>query len=92
MFHFFSLLIFVQRKSNHEVTNLMALSFYLQIVLSGLVFIVPIDLTNVWRYWIVTAHPLNRLFIFFMGICAGVLCIRIHQEDVYAFQSKVKDL
>ena len=65
----------------------MALSFYFQVILSCLVFTVgPWDLTP--KYWIGTAHPLFRLPVFFMGVCAGVLCNRIQQGDLDAFHSK----
>ena len=40
------------------------------------------------KYWIGTAHPLFRLPVFFMGVCAGVLCNRIQQGDLDAFHSK----
>ena len=41
------------------------------------------------NYWLATQHPVIRLPVFFMGICAGILCIRSKQGDFDAFQSKV---
>ena len=38
-------------------------------------------------YWLATAHPIIRLPVFFMGVCAGELCIRIQQGDIDACQS-----
>ena len=37
-----------------------------------------------------TAHPVIRLPVFFMGISAGVLCVRIQEGDLDAFLSKIK--
>ena len=84
---FFSLLVFAQKRSNHILTILMALSFYSQVILSCLVFH-DIFSDGLIKYWIGTAHPLVRLPVFFMGVCAGVLCIRIQQGDLDAFHSK----
>ena len=87
-FFSFSLLVFAQKRSNHILAILMALSFYFQVILSCLVFTVgPWDFMT--KYWIGTAHPLLRLPVFFMGVCAGVLCIRIQQGDLDAFHSKL---
>ena len=78
--------LFAQKRSNHVLAVLMAASFYLQLVLGCLVFTIgPFD----WglRYWIGTAHPIFRVPVFFMGVCAGVLCVRIQQGDINAFHS-----
>ena len=83
----FSLLVFAQKRSNHILTILMALSFYFQVILSCLVFH-DIFTDGLIKYWIGTAHPMVRLPVFFMGVCAGVLCIRIQQGDLDAFHSK----
>ena len=40
------------------------------------------------NYWLTTQHPVIRLPVFFMGICAGILCTRSKQGDFDAFQSK----
>ena len=40
------------------------------------------------NYWLATQHPVIRLPVFFMGICAGILCTRSKQGDFDAFQSK----
>ena len=39
-------------------------------------------------YWISTAHPLSRIPVFFMGICAGALCVRIQQGSLEALNCK----
>ena len=64
---------------------LMASSFYLQIAISMMVF----KASSLYElaYFPATAWPIIRLPVFFMGICAGVLCIRIQQGDVDAFHS-----
>ena len=41
------------------------------------------------NYWLATGHPLTRLPIFFMGICAGVICIRIQTGDLDALTRKI---
>ena len=66
----------------------MATSFFLEIVLgfsiAGLVGIFLGGKT----YWWSTTHPLSRLPVFFMGICAGVLCVRIQNGDLDALNRK----
>ena len=80
-------MLFAQKRSNYVVAMLMAGSFYLQVVLCCLIFtIAPID--GAAKYWIGTAHPIFRVPVFFMGVCAGVLCIRIQQGDFDAYYSK----
>ena len=86
---FFSLLVFAQKRSNYVLAILMAVSFYLQGILSVLIFhFAPVG--NFHRYPLATAHPLVRLPVFFMGVCAGVLCVRSQQGDIDAFQSMGK--
>ena len=41
------------------------------------------------QYWIGLGHPVSRLPVFFMGICAGLLCVRIQNGDIHALSSKV---
>ena len=41
-----------------------------------------------WNPWLITAHPLTRIPVFFMGMCAGVLCLRIQNQDLQAMQCK----
>ena len=41
-------------------------------------------------YWISTAHPISRIPVFFMGVCAGVLCMRIKEKDYEALNCKFK--
>ena len=57
----------------------MALSYYIQIIISVLGY--------GGHIWLGYANPMIRLPVFFMGICAGVFCIRIQQGDVDAFHS-----
>ena len=54
-------------------------------VISTLIFLL---LGTELGYWPATAQPIIRLPVFFMGVCAGVLCNRIQQGDIDAFQSK----
>ena len=45
-------------------------------------------------YWIATAHPMTRLPVFFMGICAGVICNRIqneYSEEMFYFIGRSSD-
>ena len=78
--------MFAQKRSNQVLANLIALSFYIQLLLSSLIFQVPNDVA---KHLFGTAHPVIRLPIFLMGICAGVLCVRIQQGDLDAFLSKI---
>ena len=86
--HFPALLVFAQKRSNKTLSIMMALSFYVQLIIGfALMFTIP-DSWGLLNYWISTAHPLSRGFVFFMGICAGVLCVRIQNGDLDALQSK----
>ena len=60
---FFSLLVFTQKRSNHVLAILMALSFYFQVILSCLVFIMLVP----WDYKI-TANILTAKSKTFCGI------------------------
>ena len=64
----------------------MALSFYLEI----LTFLMVTALTSDGEiiYWIGLSHPITRLPVFIMGICAGLLCVRIQNGDIHALDSK----
>ena len=44
--------------------------------------------TTEGAYWFSTAHPISRLPVFFMGVCAGVLCVRIQTGDLDALNRK----
>ena len=72
----------------------MALSFYFEMITGFIIMGLPINHLNPYpmpylvNYWLSTQHPISRLPVFFMGICAGVLCIRIQDGDLDAFQSK----
>ena len=82
------LLIFAQKQSNQRLAVWMASSFYLEIVvgfsISGLATLISPD----GAYWFSTAHPISRLPVFFMGVCAGVLCVRIQTGDLEALNRK----
>ena len=74
-----SLLMFAQRRTNHELFILIRVMFYLECCIGFMImFLVP---NSGLGYWISTVHPLSRLPVFLMGIFAGVLCIRINEGD-----------
>ena len=92
----YRLLVFAQKCSNQGLANFMALSFYFEVVTGFIIMTLPIDHLNPYpmpylvNYWLSTQHPVSRLHVFFMGICAGVLCTRIQEGDLDAFQSKIQ--
>ena len=61
---------------------LMALSFYLQVIVSILILIYANG-----YFGFATHNPIIALPIFFMSVFAGVLCTRIQRGDFDAFQS-----
>ena len=67
----------------------MALAFYLELVL-GMGILFGIKGEGEEGYWLATAWPPARLPVFFMGICAGVICIRIQSGDTNALESKFR--
>ena len=83
----FRLLVFAQNRSNHGLALLMATSFFLQIVLGFGIACLAHYLSGK-TYWWSTSHPISRLPVFFMGICAGVLCVRIQNGDLDALNRK----
>ena len=86
---FSSLLVFTQRRSNQTVANLMVLSFVAENMI-GYFLLVSLSMVNgTLAYFVSTAHPISRLPVFYMGVCAGVLCIRIQEGDIDAYQSKI---
>ena len=65
----------------------MALAFYFELVLGmGIMFGMSRDEPN----WSATSWPPLRLPVFFMGVCAGVICTRIQSGDTTALESKFK--
>ena len=82
--------MFAQKRSNQWLAYLMAMSFFLEfflaLILTLLSWVGLLD--GQVSYWLATAHPLSRLPVFFMGICAGVLCIRIQNGDLDALNRK----
>ena len=71
---------------------LMALSFYLQVIVSILI-LMYLNLYDgnglQWNiyYRMAIRHPIVALPIFFMSVFAGVLCTRIQKGDFDALQS-----
>ena len=65
----------------------MALAFYFELLLGmGILF----AMEGGGGYWVATAWPPARVPVFFMGICAGVICTRIQSGDKNALKSKLK--
>ena len=63
----------------------MALAFYLELLLGmGILF----GMEDEGGYWVATAWPPTRVPVFFMGICAGLICNRIRTGNVDALDSK----
>ena len=60
--------------------HLMVLSNALQFIV-GMAILFGVPGNSTFTYFLATAHPLTRLPVFFMGICAGILCIRIQNKD-----------
>ena len=67
----------------------MALLYYFQAILGTTLFhaILPV-FDFVGAYWFSIAHPLSRIPVFFMGVCAGVICVRIQEQDFDAMNCK----
>ena len=65
----------------------MALAFYMEVFNYLMVaFLTP----GPWAIfnWPGLVHPLSRLPVFLMAVCAGLLCIRIKNGDKSAINSK----
>ena len=58
----------------------MVFSFYIECIW-GNVLLLGLAPNFDIGYWISTAHPISRIPVFFMGVCAGVLCMRIKEQD-----------
>ena len=82
--HFFysSLLVFTQKRNNATLAKLLVISFWVEFVVG-----MPIH----YDYWLATAFPILRLPVFFMGVCAGILCNRIQNGDFDALESKLNE-
>ena len=89
-FFYSSLLVFAQKRSNATLAKLLVISFWVEFVGGVLIFIFG---PHFWglNYWLATAHPISRLPVFFMGVCAGILCNRIQNGDFDALESKLKE-
>ena len=85
-------LVYVQGKCNKQLSFLMGLAFYSQLVI---VVIVILDIPGTDHtgldHWLIAWYPLSRLPMFFMGICAGLLCVRIQEGDLDAINSKMSN-
>ena len=67
----------------------MLLAFYFESSLGTFLFLILQEVgVNEGAYWISTAHPISRIPVFFMGVCAGVLCMRIKEQDYEALNCK----
>ena len=66
----------------------MALSFWFEIIVGWVLLDLLEFLDYDKNYWYATAHPFSRLPVFFMGICAGVLCVRIQNGNLDALRCK----
>ena len=67
----------------------MALAFYFELAL-GMGILFGMGDEGETGYWVATAWPPTRVPVFFMGICAGVICTRIQSGDTDALESKFK--
>ena len=84
-----SLLVFAQRQCNQKLAIFMTILYYFQAILGTTLFhaILPV-FDFVGAYWFSIAHPLSRIPVFFMGVCAGVICVRIQEQDFDAMNCK----
>ena len=63
----------------------MAMAYYFEVAVG---MILMFCLEGEAGYWVVTAWPVTRLPLFFMGICAGLICNRIRSGNVDALECK----
>lgn len=83
-----TLLKYLLKRSNKVLSYLLAGAFYLQLTIGFLLmFLIPKQFGLLY-YWFSTAHPLSRIPVFFMGVCAGILSLRIKDGDLDALKSK----
>jgi peptidoglycan/LPS O-acetylase OafA/YrhL len=95
MNYIYSFLVQAQRWSSSTLSKAMAAFFYLQLVIGMVIFclFIFLDASNFgMAYWIPTAHPFTRIPLFFMGCCAGLLCLRRQDNDSIAINSKYLQL
>lgn len=78
------LLVTAQGWSNRSLSVCMVLSFWLQLTLGLTLNFTPVPFE---AYWLTTASPFMRLPVFVMGVCAGVLCVRLQNGDQEALDS-----
>ena len=76
--------------SNRGLSIMMVLSFWFEIIVGWVLLDLLdfLDHESDKNYWFATAHPFSRLPVFFMGICAGVLCVQIKNGDIDALKCK----
>ena len=67
----------------------MVFSFYIECILGNSLLLLLYKPNFDIGYWISTAHPFSRIPVFFMGVCAGVLCMRIKEQDFDAMNCKL---
>ena len=67
----------------------MTILYYFQAILGTILFhaILPV-FDFVGAYWFSIAHPLSRIPVFLMGVCAGVICVRIQEQDFDAMNCR----
>ena len=84
------MLVFAQKRSNATLAKLLVISFWVEFVVGELIAIFGPHLEG-WNEWLAKAHPISRLPVFFMGVCAGILCNRIQNGDFDALESKLNE-
>ena len=84
-----SLLVFAQRQCNQKLAIFVTILYYFQAILGTTLFhaILPV-FDFVGAYWFSIAHPLSRIPVFLMGVCAGVICVRIQEQDFDAMNCR----
>ena len=83
--HICRILVFAQKQCSKKLSLYMALAYYFEIAV-GMVLMLCLD--GEAGYWLVTAWPITRLPVFFIGICAGLICNRIRTGNVDALDCK----
>ena len=71
----------------------MPFTFYLSIFLGAWIpTLLSYGFTYPAGYFTSIAHPLSRLSLFWIGVYAGVLCVRIQDGDMDALDSRSIEL
>ena len=85
------LLVFAQGQCNQKLSTYLTLAFYFELLIGiGILFGMGEGFGPYGEgaYWVATAWPITKLPVFFMGICAGVICIRFQSGDKNALECK----